>query len=413
MSTEIKKVEDMFIAEVEINDIPLGCRNYLTRLTTQETINKTCTAYVSTRGKFMLPGAKRQNSLLMVPEKPLYLHVQSQNEDSVKKAVSRIKQIIGNHFAKKNQAVSDANQGFAPTTTAGLGFNETVQQQGFASAYPLIQNSSMTSLLPCQPALPSGNYVQEKLFIGLDSVPEILDVKNKLIGPNYRNFTFIANQTGAKVILRGRGSGFIEPTSGREAYESMHAFISHPNQPGVDAARQLVQNLVDTVKAELAPYITPPTQSNTPQGFGQSSGVYESTMVTPPVPPPAPITAYPFQNQAVPMAYPPAPSDTATSYHDLYSTEDGILGYQHNFTGKKEETGEGSSKKARSKEKSKRKRFTEESPMPPPPLPSGKPKSSEVTSPEHKSSISDKEEASETGKGEQFKMPTMPFWMTP
>lgn len=214
--------------EVEINDVPIGCRNMLTRGATQEEISKLSGAAVATKGRYMSPEDKMRNP----KDRPLYLHVQGTTQDAVNLAVGRINEIIANGLARQGPRMSR--------------FGTRASNQPPVPRQP--------PPLPPPPMMGLGNtsqgttmtLVQEKLYIGLEHAPPNFSVKDKVLGPGGAFLQHIQGETGAKVTLRGKGSGFIEPTGG-EAMEPMHVHLQHINMMGLQQAKELATNLIQTV----------------------------------------------------------------------------------------------------------------------------------------------------------------------
>ena len=67
-------------------------------------------------------------------------------------------------------------------------------------------------------------FIQEKVFVGVEGAPGF-NVTERLKGPDNSYLTHISAHTGGKAFLRGRASGYIEPTSGTESFEALHIFI--------------------------------------------------------------------------------------------------------------------------------------------------------------------------------------------
>ena len=72
-------------------------------------------------------------------------------------------------------------------------------------------------------------------------------------------FDHIMKQTGAKVHLRGRGSGYLEPTSGRESFETLYIYLQHGTQEGLQKAVKLCEDLVKHVKEDYEKLKCQPT----------------------------------------------------------------------------------------------------------------------------------------------------------
>ncbi|XP_046399780.1 trithorax group protein osa-like isoform X2 [Ischnura elegans] len=284
--TNVKSAGDLFTAEVEINDAPLSARNLLTRGHTQDEINKYSGAAVSTRGRYMTFEEKAKNS----GGRPLYLYVQASEKHAVDLGVHRIHEIIQQHMQNEQppqqpqpqqqqqqqqqvvvaaamppQQQAPSSQPNPPPPRRNTKFHKFVPRGANGVQQPP-QGNRPPPLMSIQTSMPSvdnimnipltegHNYFNglEKVFVGLDHAAPTFDLRNKVIGSGGTNLLYIRNETGAVVTLRGKGSGYIEPSSGVESPEPMYLCIEHPKFEGLQSAKQLAQNLVETLQQEFA-----------------------------------------------------------------------------------------------------------------------------------------------------------------
>ncbi|KAJ8669128.1 hypothetical protein QAD02_000387 [Eretmocerus hayati] len=219
------KGSEVYTSEFEINETLPSARTLLTKGYIQDEINSFSGATVSTRGRFMTEPEKAR----CPHERPLYLYIQGHSKHNVDKAIQKINEIIKTEHR-----------------------SSSTRPSRFTNAPPPLMS------------LHSGVSSVEKICVGIENAPPGFDLRGRIIGAGGANLLYIRGETGATVILRGRGSQFIDPALGAESPEPLHLWIEHPSPVALQNAKQLAINLIQTMQSELQAYVQqqpPPVQS--------------------------------------------------------------------------------------------------------------------------------------------------------
>ncbi|KAJ3146812.1 hypothetical protein HDU86_008370 [Geranomyces michiganensis] len=224
-----------FFEDVSINDIKN--RYLLTKGATQSMIKHDTGADVTTRGKYY-----PDKNLATASEPPLYLHVSASTQKSLDDALKAI-----------NELINSAPPQFEERRHSGM-------DRPPPMARPILS---------------------ERVYVGIEP-DRMFNVRAKIVGPQGQYVKHIQQETQTKVQLKGRGSGFIEHDTGMEANDALHIHVTGFSEQGVDAARKLCEDLIDTVKLEhqqfleqrRAPPARPPGFNGPPQhhAYGSPGG---------------------------------------------------------------------------------------------------------------------------------------------
>eukprot|EP00727_Mastigamoeba_balamuthi_P001328 m51a1_g11192 hypothetical protein (881) ;mRNA; r:35475-39794 len=237
------------VRDITINECRADIRFVLTKGTTHDEIFRQTGATLCARGRYRAPGSHAAGPSEAEP--PLYIRITAETPEQIELAAARVYSIMG----------------VAPP----------LPQQG--APQPQLQQQQQ------QQQQQAEQQHSAKVPLGLESPHADFNAAQQIIGPRGSFLKHIATETGATVLVRGRGSGVLEPGTSHEAPEPLFLLVQAPSREALDAAKGLAESLLQHVRDE-----------------------YDKFMKARPPPPPAPAAAAPAQ---VAAAQPPAAAQGA------------------------------------------------------------------------------------------------------
>ncbi|EKM81604.1 hypothetical protein AGABI1DRAFT_98245 [Agaricus bisporus var. burnettii JB137-S8] len=195
------KDEGAFQKDIDINDV--RNRYMLTRGSTQQEIQEETGASVSTKGVWYPDRSKATEK-----DPPLFLHIAAATQEALQKAIDKVNELLsvdlGSLVEDKKDKLRDKRR-----------------------------------------------WPEEKLPVGLESIRNF-NVRAKVVGPSGCYVKYIQQETGARVQIKGFGSGFIEQETGKESEEPLYIHITGPDEGQVEKAKVLTEDLLLVVRQEHA-----------------------------------------------------------------------------------------------------------------------------------------------------------------
>ncbi|XP_054285535.1 uncharacterized protein LOC129002050 [Macrosteles quadrilineatus] len=185
-----------YTVEFEINQLPKFTKDYLTRhICLENIVEKFSGATVNIGGQYISSWTDMSKSEI-TSIRPLHLHINGPSQQSLELALKYITKLIAEGEEDKDVLVY-------------------------------------------------------KMFLGLSTIPSDFDLNKHIVGDNGANLQYIMDITGAEVTLRGKSSGYLEINSDQEAATPLHLLIRHTDCQGLNQAKEIAANLIQTVGEEL------------------------------------------------------------------------------------------------------------------------------------------------------------------
>ncbi|KIW05435.1 uncharacterized protein PV09_03945 [Verruconis gallopava] len=196
--------------DIEINH--LRNRYTLTKGAFQKMIKEQTGADVTTKGVYV-----PDSNTATITAPPLYLQITAQSKDALEKAVK----LIEEEMEKDLPNLIDERR------FRGRREQEDVERDEFGRR----------------------KWPEERIPIPLEPIPGF-NLRAQVVGSQGSYVKYIQHETGCRVQIKGRGSGFIEHDTGRESDEQMYLHVSGRQKENVERAKELALELLQNVKKQ-------------------------------------------------------------------------------------------------------------------------------------------------------------------
>ncbi|KAF5137504.1 putative protein C30D11.14c [Metarhizium anisopliae] len=165
---------------------------------------------------------------------PLYLHITSTTKSGLEAAVAKINELIKQElpqlvderrFRRRDQEQPEPER-------------EREREHGGRRKWP-----------------------EERIPIDLEPIPGF-NLRAQIVGHGGSYVKHIQQETGCRVQIKGRGSGYLEGATNRESDEDMYLHVAGPDAGMVEKAKELCEDLVANVKEQYDEFKSRPPRYN-------------------------------------------------------------------------------------------------------------------------------------------------------